>query len=211
MQPFCFIFGLYYKLLYIYRKLRTMEKEKELTSAESLEIITRMIHQAKGNAQEGSFYFLFWGWIAVIASLGHFYLEQFTEFPHPYMVWLIAIPGWIITMIYGYKQSGKKRVKTYSDGLIMWTWISFLFSILVVIFAGSYLNFHITALILLFSGMATFITGLIIRFNPLVIGGSSFWIFAPMAIYLGVAYAPLVMAIAVIVGYLIPGYLLKKA
>ncbi len=188
-----------------------MEKETELTSTESLEIITRMIHQTKGNAKEGSFYFLFWGWITVIASLGHFYLDYFTEIQHPYMVWLIGIPGWIISMIYGYKQSGKKKVRSYSDGLIMWTWLSFLFSILIVIFAGSYLNFHITALILLFSGMATFITGLIIRFNPLVIGGSSFWIFSPIAIYLGITYAPLVMAVAVTVGYLIPGYLLRKS
>lgn len=187
-----------------------MENEKELTSTESLEIITRMIRQTKGNAKEGSFYFLFWGWIVIIASLGHFYLDQFTSFEHPYAVWLISIPGWIITMIYSFKQAGKQKVRTYSDSLIMWTWLAFLFSMLVVIFGGSYFNFHITALILLFSGMATFITGIIIRFNPLIIGGSSFWIFSPIALYLGTGYAPLVMAIAVIVGYLIPGYLLRK-
>jgi len=188
-----------------------MEQEKEFTSAESLEIITKMINKAKGNVKQGSFYFLFWGWLVVIASLGQFYLDRFTDFEHPYMVWLIAIPGWIISMIYGYKQSNKKTVKTYSDNLVMWVWLGFVFSILIIIFGGSYINFQITALILLFSGFATFISGLIIRFKPLIIGGSSFWIFTPIALYLGVHYAPLVMAVAIIVGYLIPGYLLKKA
>lgn len=187
-----------------------MEQKEQLTQEESLEIITRMINTAKGNVRSGSFYFLFWGWLTVIACAGQFFIDQFTEFEQPYLVWVIAIPGWIITMIYGYKQSGKRRVKTYSDGLIMWIWLGFVFSIINVIVGGAYYNFNIHALILLFAGMATFSTGLIIRFKPLILGGSTFWIFSPIALYLGLAYAPMVTAVAIVVGYMIPGYLLKK-
>lgn len=188
-----------------------MNTEKELTSEQSLEIITRMIHVTKGNVQQSSFYFLLWGWIVVLASLAQFYLDQYTDYPHPYMVWLIGLPGWVVTMIYAYKQSNKQRVSTYSGSLIMWVWLGFAFSILIVIFGGAYFNFQITALILLFSGFATFVTGIIIRFKPIILGGSTFWIFTPIALYLGVHYAPLVMACAVIIGYLLPGYMLKKS
>lgn len=188
-----------------------MKQEKEhLTSEESLEIITRMIKTAQGNVKAGAFYFLFWGWIAIIASLAHFYLDMYTDYPAPYMVWLIGIPGWIVTMLYSYKKASAARVKTYSDNLIMWTWIGFGFSILVVIFAGQHINFQITPLIMLFAGLCTFITGLIIRFKPLIIGGSSFWIFTPIAFYLPMVYSPLIMALGIAFGYLIPAYILKK-
>lgn len=188
-----------------------MEQDKTLTGEQSLEIITKMISTAKGNMKASSFFFLFWGWIVVFASIGHFYLDYFTVYAHPYIVWLVGIPGWIITMLYAYRQANKKRVKTYSDSLIMWTWIGFGFCILIVIFGGSHFGYRITSLIMLFSGLATFINGLIIRFKPLIIGGSSFWIFTPIALVLGIEFAPLVMAVAVIIGYLIPGYMLKKA
>ncbi|HNP20036.1 MAG TPA: hypothetical protein PKL31_16475 [Fulvivirga sp.] len=188
-----------------------MEPNKDLTTEQSLAIITSMIKNAKGNMRESSFYFLFWGWIVTIASLAEFYLNVYTDFAQPYIVWLIGIPGWIITMIYGARHSKNESVSTYSDGLIKWIWIGFTISILIIIFGGKYFNYQITALILLLSGFATFINGLIIRYKPIIIGGASFWIFSPIALYVGVHYAPLVMAIAVLFGYLIPGYLLKKS
>lgn len=186
-----------------------MEQEKhQLTSEESLEIITRMIRTAQGNVRAGSFYFLFWGWLVVIASAAEFYLTMFTDFNAPYMVWLIGIPGWIVTMLYSYRQSHASRVKTYSDNLITWLWIGFTICIVIVIFA--FRNYQITPVIMLFAGLCTFISGLIIRFRPLILGGSSFWVFAPIAFYLPPVYSPLILSIAVIFGYLIPAYLLKK-
>ncbi|ELR70902.1 hypothetical protein C900_03337 [Fulvivirga imtechensis AK7] len=186
------------------------DKKHPLTSEESLQIIAKMIKTAQGNFRDGSFYFIFWGWIAAVASLAQFYLTIFTDFNAPYLVWLIGIPGWIITMLYGYRQSKRETVKTYSDTLIMWTWIGFTFSILVVIFAGRHINYQITPLIMLFVGLCTFISGLIIRFKPLIIGGSSFWIFTPITFYLPMEYSSLIMAIAILFGYLIPAYILKK-
>ncbi len=188
-----------------------MEQNKDLTTEQSLAIITSMIRNAKGNMRDSSFYYLFWGWLVALTSFAQFYLDVYSNFAHPYIVWLIGIPGWVITMIYSFRQGRNESVSTYSDSLVKWIWIGFTFSILIVIFGGSYFNFQITALILLFSGFATFINGLVIRFKPLIIGGASFWIFTPIALYVGVHYAPLIMAVAIIIGYLIPGYILKKS
>lgn len=187
-----------------------MTKEKHLTNEESLSIITGMINQAKGNIKGSSFHFLLWGWVIAIGNLGHFALIHFLQFERPYYIWLITIPAWIISMIYGYKQSKEARVKTYSDGLILWIWLSFTFSAVIIIFSGKF-GSTIPVLMLLLAGMSTFMTGLILKFKPLIVGGSSFWIFAVISFLVGPLYSLPVSALAVVVGYLIPGYKLRNA
>lgn len=190
-----------------------MEESHDLNPEESLRIITQMIQSTKQSIKGSSFYFLFWGWLALLANIAQYYLQEFTDFASPHMIWLIAIPGWIITVLYSFKynRNTEKRTPTYGGRLIMWTWIGFVISIVIIIGGGMYFNYQITALIMLFAGFATFITGLILKFKPLIIGGSTFWILTPVALWIGIQYSPIIMAIGLITGYLIPGYLLKNA
>ena len=185
-------------------------EEKKLNSEESLEIITRMIHVARGNVRSASFYFLFWGWLGVVGTLGQFLLETQAGYKYPYIIWLISIPGVIITFWYTYKKAKKSRVRTYSDGLIMNTWIGFMGCVIIVIIGGKYFNYQITALIMLFTGFATFISGLVINFRPLYLASILFWILTPVALYVGTTYSPLVMTIAIVAGYLLPAYILRS-
>ncbi|MEM9855960.1 MAG: hypothetical protein AAF843_01315 [Bacteroidota bacterium] len=187
-----------------------MESSSKLTSQESLNIITGMIQTAKGNIKIHSFHFLLWGWVIALGNLGHYYLEVFTDYHSPFAVWLITIPAWVASFVYGFKQSKKETVKTYSDGLVMWVWLAFTFSILIIIFSGHF-GALISPLILLTAGMATFMTGIILKFKPLIYGGSSFWIFASIAFHVSSSNSLLVSALAVMIGYLVPGYLLKNS
>lgn len=185
-------------------------QSKPLSNQESLEIITKMIQTAKGNIKGNSFYFLLWGWVAMTGNLGHYYLLVYTDYTYPFAIWLISIPAWIVSFAYGYRQSAVARVKTYSDSLIMWVWLGFSFCLVIVIFSGRF-GETIPVLVLLFAGLATFITGCIIKFKPLIYGGASFWIFAAIAAALEPSHSLLISAVAVLVGYLIPGYKLKAA
>jgi predicted neutral ceramidase superfamily lipid hydrolase len=187
-----------------------MEDSKNLSSEESLKIITSMIKTAKGNIKGSSFHFLLWGWVVAIGNLGHFALIEYSTFDRPYYIWFITIPAWIASMLYGYRQSKNSRVSTYSDGLILWIWLSFTFSAVIVIFSGQF-GPTIPVLMLLLAGMSTFMTGMVLKFKPLIIGGSSFWIFAVISFIVGPLYSLPVSALAVIVGYLIPGYKLRNA
>ncbi len=187
-----------------------MKESNSLSREESLEIITQMIETAKGNIRGSSFYFLFWGWVVIAGNLGHFYLLEFTDVAYPYAVWLITIPAWIISMLYGYRQSAVEKVKTYSDTLIMWLWLSLTIGIVILIFSGKFYDF-ISPTILLFVALPTFMTGLILKFRPLIYGGSSFWIFSVIAFSVEPSYSLLVSAVAIAVGYLIPGYKLRSA
>ncbi len=179
------------------------------STEESLAIIRQMIRQTRGNMKSGGFYFILWGWVALIGNLAHYALAAFTDYEHPYIVWLISIPAWGVSMWYGRQQANKARVVNYTDKLILWTWVGFAISILVIVFSGKF-GTLIPSLILIFAGMATFITGCISRYKPIIYGGSMFWIFAAVAMAVSPLHSLLVSAAAIVVGYLIPGYMLKN-
>ncbi len=186
-----------------------MNTEQITSTEESLAIITDMIRQTKRNVSGSAFHFILWGWVSVIGFTGHFLLMNYTDFAHPYAIWAIAIPAWLISFFYGRKKARESRMYTYADKLIIWTWVAFTVCLVILIFSGLFFQ-HLNALVLLLAGMATFITGLIIRYNPLIIGGSSLWVFAAIALSLPYMYTFPVAAFAIICGYLIPGYMIRK-
>ncbi|MDH3710940.1 MAG: hypothetical protein OER04_13685, partial [Cyclobacteriaceae bacterium] len=56
-----------------------------------------------------------------------------------------------------------------------------------------------------------FVSGRLINFTPLVLGGVALWISAIIAFNVSVQDQYLVAGFAIIVGYLIPGFLLRQA
>jgi len=179
------------------------------STEESLSIIRQMIHQTRGNMKSDGFHLILWGWVALLGNLGHYALWTFTDYPHPYIVWLIAFPAWGVSFWHGHRQEEKTKVVNYSDRLIMWTWIAFGISLILIIFSGKF-GPAIPSLTLILAGMATFVTGCITRYKPVIYGGSMFWIFAAIALAVSPANSLLVSAVAILVGYLIPGYMLKN-
>jgi hypothetical protein len=98
---------------------------------------------------------------------------------------------------------------TYADMLYLWTWMGFLVASIVLFIIVSENMGSVAPYILTLAAMPTFISGFIIRFKPLIIGGITFWIFALVA-HFAVAVAPLAVPVAMLTGYLIPGYMLKR-
>jgi hypothetical protein len=186
-----------------------MNTEKSFTPQQSLELISTMVNQAQGKMRKNSFYFLLWGWTVTLANLGMYGLLKFTSYPHPYYVWVITIPAWIITMFYGSRQDREARVSTHLDKINMWIWIASGITMLPVIIFMSKINYQINAVILTIIAAPTFVTGIMLRFKPLLFGGINFWIFAIICFFVDAQTQYLVGGIAIILGYLVPGYLLK--
>lgn len=184
--------------------------EKVLKPEESLQIIEKMIQRTKSNLHDSSFYFLLWGWIVLIGIIGHTYLAHFTNFSKPYLVWLIIILGLIINIIYGMRQGKKKRITTHVDKINFMTWIAYLVSYTITLAFMSKLNYNIVPVIFLLTGNATFLTGIVIKFKPLIWGGIVFWIGAIGLFTLPGNLNIWIPPVAIILGYLIPGYLLKS-
>lgn len=182
---------------------------ENLSAQESLDLITNMIREAKGNIQQNAFHFLLWGWVVVSANLGMYTLAKI-GYPRPYIVWLITIPAWIISFYVGYKRGKASRRRTHFDQISMWLWICFGVCIFTLIGFGYKLNHQLNPLIVTISVIPTFTSGLIIRFKPLMLGGAALWIFGIIGFLTPHALQPLVGATGIVCGYLIPGYLLQN-
>lgn len=185
-----------------------MKDGNALTAQESLDIITSMIREAKGNMKRNGFYFLLWGWVIIAANLGMYVLEKI-GYKHFYVVWAITIPAWIISLVRGYRQGKAERNTTHLDTVSMWLWLTFGVTIFTLVAFGSKINYQLNPVILTISSIPTFLSGVVIRFKPLVMGGISFWIFGIISFLMPSDIQPLVGAVAILCGYIVPGYLLK--
>lgn len=187
-----------------------MEEKQIENTEESLAIIHGMIRQAKGNVAESRFYIIFWGWLIMLLSLSHFILDVFTNFEYPFAVWSVTIIGIIVSFVYGSRRSREKEVKTFADKIYSQIWFSFLATYLVLVFFIGEYNYNISPIILLFAGMATYLSGVTLKFTPYRWGGAWIFLMAIVAFLLPIAWQPLASAVAVLFGYLVPGYMIKK-
>ncbi len=183
-------------------------EEKNITEQESLVIIQQMMNKTKEQLFDNSNLFLLWGFAAFICTVTQYILIK-TNIQNSEAVW-IAMP--IIAVIHIYiviKQRSKIKVQTYNGNAIsaLWTAIGFAF-ISIVFFASQKIN--ILPTIILLYAIGTFVTGKIIDFKPLVIGGSISFLLSIAIAFIKDENQLLIMAAAILISYIIPGFLLKK-
>ena len=154
-------------------------ENKNLSNKESLELITEMINTAKGNIQNNYIFFLIWGWLVMIASLLHYGLLKFTNMEHPELAWSIMIIGIFPSIWYGYKSGKLSQVKTYSDRIYGQIWFAFIIGYFILLFFMKNINYNINPLIMIMAGGSTYLSGITIKFRPLIYGGIVLWISAP--------------------------------
>lgn len=184
--------------------------EEQLSETESLDIIQKMISTVKSEMEDDSFYYLLWGWLVLIASIIQYVLIKM-EVGWNYIGWLILMPlGGLITTIYSYRQEKKKRFRTYIDEMMKYVLISFLVSLLIVLFSQSILQLNTYPMVLMIYGMWLFVSGAAIKFKPLIIGGIINWILCIVSLFYVFEVQLLLLASAVLLGYIIPGHLLKN-
>jgi len=186
--------------------------KEALSKEESLALITEMIGHAKRNvAKGGSFYFLLWGWVITLANLGHYLIDRFDLFDPPYIVWVLVIPASIITSVRSARQSKEAKVTSHYDKIYGQLWWGIFTAIIVLLAFMAKLDFNHNAVILLFSALGTYISGCLLRFKPLIMGGFILLAGSIIAFNVEMIDQFLVASIALVIGYLVPGYLLKKS
>lgn len=185
--------------------------EKELSSKESLALITEMISRAKKEAAgDGSFHLLFWGWVIAVCDIGHFVLSK-VDFEAPYIVWVLVIPATIISIVFSRRMAAKARIKTHIDTVLGELWLVVYMVIITLVAFMSVLNFNHNPVILLVSALGVFITGSLIRAKALKFGAVMLALGALIGFMVPVDEQYLVAGIAMILGYLVPGYYLKSS
>jgi len=189
-----------------------MEKNN-LTPEQSFQVIHQMIQEAKKEMSDNGFLYLLWGWLVFIAAIGNYIMLQL-DIIYSFISWPILMPlGGIISMIYGITQRKKnsKRTKTLVDYVLGYTWIAFGICLLVTLLISSKIGWEITyPFIMLLYGIGTFISGGVMKFKPLIIGGIICWVGGSVAFFVGFEYQLLILIGVIIGSYIVPGHILKS-
>jgi len=200
-------------------KDKAMDKTT-LTPEESFDIITKAISNFKINYKEGAKIFLLWGWMMSIASFSNFIVLKILRHKEAYELsgifslgnWLLFILSTFIILFFMERKTNKdKKIYSHLESYINILWTVSGISMFVATFLSFKLGIVPPTILLLIAGIATTITGLVIKFKPLIIGGIAFFIFSIATTFVSNENTALITGAAIICGYLIPGYFLKTA
>lgn len=198
-------------------------EEKKFTEKESLELISQMIQVTKENLERGSGnVFLVYGYAAVVLSVVVYAAVNLTGRPLWNALWfLMFVPAIVMKILQARK---KPSVVTHMDKMIAHTWsiVGSLFGLTVVVMiliglvTGSCHFGLMLPLCLLYAGIGTSITGLIVRVPALVYSPLVAFVVAVYMLMIltnGGSVAPewnLYFGFSFLLMMVIPGHLLNK-
>ncbi|MBS1632902.1 MAG: hypothetical protein JST10_10060 [Bacteroidetes bacterium] len=185
--------------------------EEVFSPEQSLKVIRSMLEKTKQDFSDNYFYTLLWGWLIFIAAIGEYCLKVILEYPQHYLVWNLMWVGAVISIISGIKNGKKKKVETYMSQTMMYFGIGcgIMFTILAFMFIY-FNNWKIAfPVYFLLYGFISFISGAIIRYTPLRWAGAACWAVSIASVFVEFDIQLLLMALAAVVGFIIPGYMMK--
>jgi hypothetical protein len=188
-----------------------MENEK-MEPVQSLRLIESMINNARNRFSDNGHLYLLWGWVVLICSVGHFVALKWNLLNRPDFIWALTWVALIYQTVYLVRQKKKIRVSTYTDDIVKTIWMVFAgCGFLLAVVIGKLGNWNIMyPLILMLYGIPTILSGTVLRFKPLVWGGINCWILCIISVFLPLMYNLLMVSLAVIAAWIIPGYLMKQ-
>lgn len=185
--------------------------ETNLTPEQSLKLIDEMMRQAKRSFHRMSFYFLLWGILLIGAMLLEYVMGYLGQPLHGKSWGVIGLAGGITSWIYGARQGRKEGASTAMDRVIMWLWSAFVITLVVTIIGYGVSGGGTPAgSILVLTGLPTFVSGQLMRFKPLIFGGLLFWVLGALSYFVEPQMIAWLYIGAMLFGYVIPGYLLKR-
>jgi Fe2+ transport system protein B len=111
----------------------------------------------------------------------------------------------------GFAKGRKSSFSTHLDRIYMWIWLALTMTMALMIF---FLNGKwdiISPMVLIMAGFATFLSGKLIKFKPMVYGGISFWLWSLIAYFVGPYYGLLITSAGIFSCYVIPGMMLQHS
>ncbi len=188
-----------------------MPQKQELSEQESLRIISEMILKARNEFYETGVSALLWGSIITFCSMYSF-ASFYYPLPLTNYVWFLPLFAIIPQIIISINESKNRKFKTHADAAMGGIWISFGIAILLVslLYSSKFDIPSISTLFLILYGIPTFTTGFARSFMPMIIGGIICWILAIISMYVSFPASFLLTAIAAIVAWLIPGFILRR-
>jgi hypothetical protein len=184
--------------------------EKNLTEKESLQLITEMIGKAKSSYHSDGTNAVMWGIVIFSCSIFTFLEIQFhfnIGFDIWWLMWVALVPQFVMM----FRNKKNKNMVSYEETTMSYVWWAFAASVLMLMFFSSHYRMeHSESLYLMLFGIPTFITGGMFRFKPMIIGGIICCIVFVISVYTSSKTNMLLMALAALSAWLIPGLILRR-
>jgi len=181
---------------------------------EQIEIISRMINNTKEKLKPLSVNFIFWGFLIVGMSLIHYIFPQFiqsTKYSSLLFWTVLPVIGMIFTVFYMKKIQKITGYETHLGRVIKIIWGVFNLSWLLTVIISILKDVNPVPDILFLLSVTLLITGLIIKFKPIIFGGLLLMLFTVYINYNPSINFLLVNIIGISLGMLIPGIFLSKS
>jgi hypothetical protein len=195
--------------------------DEKITPEESLLLISRTIQETKKRFEENGHLIIFWGFLMFVVSLSQFILLQleldkvihFEYTIHNWPVFLYPLVGGTYTYLYAWREYKKKNLPKTIIGNIVGAmgWILGINLMILGFFFWQKLGDALPPVFLIFMALFVFITGIAIKYKPLIIGGILLNLIGLSAFYFNWQYHALIMAIGAVIALIIPGILLNRA
>lgn len=217
-----------------------MSDDKELTGNESLQIITEMIQKVKGSFNENGSSAILWGAVVAFCGLVSFAQAQFNfniGFDVWFLIMVAVIPQIYIVFREKKRNLVKTYQQSATDNIWLVYGISIVALILyqnivpgasdnilhregIQLFqknttTGEIKNFHfyvpgISSIYLIIYAFPTIATGLVCKFKPMIYGALICYGLFIISLYAPYKYDMLLMGLAGIFNWLIPGFILRQ-
>lgn len=206
-----------------------MEDEKQLSQAESLDLIRQMIHIAKKEQKDDGKGWILWGWLLFLASLltvANLQFHWFDTFFFWNLFGFVTLLTFLYELVVRYFVKKTDRVRTYTRDLFSRLNGGFFICIIFTIMAinvgtrvlsrkygvpdMTFVNIGFALLINLYA-FWILIYGTALDFRPSVIGAYVAWAFGIAALFSqDFSQVMILQALAVLAGYIIPGHLANR-
>lgn len=186
-------------------------QDKPPSAQESLQLIEKFIANTRFNMRKFAFSIILFGILIPVAALLQYFLIVFVKYELSWLPWPILMTGgFIFTMFHYARLSKNEGIDTlqglFFRSLFVWGGLSYF---LLAFLCGA-LQINPVCFMLALTSLLIGVSGLALRYPPLLWGGVLFFIAAIVCVYLTPLNQLLLMAFCVISGYLIPGILLTR-
>lgn len=189
-----------------------METQKKFSEQEALQLIEQTILNTRQRFKDDGFYLIMWGWIVIIGNIVN-YIAITQEINYLFLYWAIVCPiGGIASGIYGSKKRKTESNSPFTANVMKYLWIGSGILAIILWFGAAYMGWeYINTSMFLAFAVPVFITGGIMKFTPAILGGLVLFVFGIISFFIAdFSWAYLVASLGWMLGYLVPGYLLKK-
>lgn len=185
--------------------------QEKFSEAEALNVIEKMVYASRYKMQEEAKYFLLWGWMVFAAAVLHFFILN-AGIENSWIIWPVMMG--VAFVIYIYLIINTKRESSsssYIDRINKHIWLGFFGPLFISILTGAFISWAAAyPFFMAIYGWSAIVSGGLLKFKPLVLGGIAACILGVATIFVSGMYILLMLALAIFAGFIIPGHALSN-